>query len=110
MKLTIVLLITFGIGSALLSVMFGIMTFIASLRLSVRKKELMPKDRADLSDVEWDSFKAYKYIQNSEDCQDRGIKADKIITRKLLNRCIFSILVCFVCFAVTGFLFLLMGQ
>lgn len=110
MKSAIVVLITFGIGSVLLSVMFGIMSFIAALRLSARKKELVPKNRVDLSDVGWDSFKAYKYIQNSEDCQDQAIEENKVISRTLLNRCMFSILACFASFAVTGVLFLLMGQ
>jgi hypothetical protein len=85
MKFIIVVLITFGIGSALLSVMFGIMSFIAVLRLSVLKKELMSKYRVDLSDVGWDSFKTYKYIQNSEDCQDQAIEANKVIIIKLIS-------------------------
>lgn len=108
MKSLILIIASLGIFATLSSIIFGIWTLILCTKLSTWKKRVHPESAGALDDAGWNSFKAYEYINNSEDFDHAEIRAYKISTRKMLKLCLLSIIISFASFGGTGFIILCM--
>lgn len=97
----IITLLVTGIGAVTTGVISALIVFVVSFRI---KQKL--NGQADLPDYGWDSRKAFKFLNSSDENENEEIASMKAIARKLVYIFAFTTLLGFLCFASIGFILL----